>query len=107
MLVIRDAKIYTAEDRVYEKGDILIEDGKIVDIGESLRYDEGEIIDGRGLVVIPGIVDAHSHIGGFGTDMSDQDLNEMTNNATPEVESVYSIDTKSPMFDRALKAGIT
>jgi imidazolonepropionase-like amidohydrolase len=39
--------------------------------------------------------------------MKDQDLNEMTNNATPEVESIYSIDTKSDMFERAIKAGIT
>lgn len=39
--------------------------------------------------------------------MDDQDLNEMTKNATPEVESIYSIDTKSPEFKRVTKAGIT
>lgn len=107
MLVIKDAKIYTSAGKVYEKGDILIEDGKILDIGENLSWDEGEIIDANGLVVIPGIVDAHSHIGGFGSTMDDQDLNEMTKNATPEVESIYSIDTKSPEFKRVTKAGIT
>ena len=107
MLVIKDAKIYTSAGKVYEKGDILIEDGKIVDIGENLSWDQGEIIDANGLVVIPGIVDAHSHIGGFGSTMDDQDLNEMTKNATPEVESIYSIDTKSPEFKRVTKAGIT
>ena len=31
----------------------------------------------------------------------------MTKNATPQVEAIYSIDTKSPMFERAIKAGIT
>ena len=107
MLVIKDAKIYTSAGKVYEKGDILIEDGKIVDIGENLSWDQGEIIDANGLVVIPGIVDAHSHIGGFGSTMDDQDLNEMTKNATPEVESIYSIDTKSPEFKRVTKGGIT
>lgn len=107
MLVIKDAKIYTSANRVIEKGNILIEDGKIVDVGENLEWSSAEVIDGNGLVVIPGIVDAHSHIGGFGTDMSDQDLNEMTKNATPEVESIYSIDTNSAMFKRAIRAGIT
>ncbi len=74
-------------------------------MGESLEIPEGEVINGgEGLVVIPGIVDAHSHISGFGADMEEQDLNEMTKNATPEVESIYSIDTKSPpMFERAIK----
>lgn len=107
MLVIKNAKIFTSAGRVFEKGDILIEDGKIVDVGENLSCNQGEIIDASGLVVIPGIVDAHSHIGGFGADMSDQDLNEMTKNATPEVEAIYSIDTKSPMFERVIRAGIT
>lgn len=107
MLVIKDAKIFTSANRVIEKGSILIEDGKILDVGENLELPEGEVIDGEGLVVIPGIVDAHSHISGFGADMEEQDLNEMTKNATPEVESIYSVDTKSPMFERAIKGGIT
>ncbi|MCQ4923084.1 amidohydrolase family protein [Tissierella carlieri] len=107
MLVIRNAKIYTSANRVIEKGYIVIEDGKIVDVGENLEWDAEDVIDADGLVVTPGIVDAHSHIGGFGTDMSDQDLNEMTKNSTPEVEAVYSIDTKSNMFERAVRSGIT
>jgi len=107
MLVIKNTKIYTSADKVYEKGDILIEDGKISEVGNSIGCKNREVIDAQGLVTIPGIVDAHSHIGGFGLDMNDQDLNEMTNNITPEVETVYSIDTKSPMFKRSLKAGIT
>ncbi|GMG95795.1 amidohydrolase family protein [Tepidimicrobium xylanilyticum] len=107
MLVIKNARIYTSAGIVYEKGDILIENGKITDVGESLSCEQAEVIDCSGLVVIPGIVDAHSHIGGFGMDMTDQDLNEMTKNITPEVEAIYSIDTKSPMFQRVIKAGIT
>lgn len=107
MLVIKDAKIFTSANRVIEKGDILIEDGKIVEVGEILELPDGEVINGEGLVVIPGIVDAHSHISGFGADMEEQDLNEMTKNATPEVEAIYSIDTKSPMFQRAIEGGIT
>lgn len=107
MLVIKNAKIFTSANGVIDRGDILIEHGKIVDVGESLELPECEVIDGEGLVVIPGIVDAHSHISGFGADMEEQDLNEMTKNATPEVESIYSIDTQSPMFERAIKGGIT
>lgn len=107
MLVIKGAKIYTSANGVIEKGDILIEGSKIKEVSPLINIDNCEVIDGEGLVAIPGIVDAHSHIGGFGSDMSDQDLNEMTKNATPEIEAVYSIDTESPMFKRVMESGIT
>lgn len=107
MLVIKNAKIYTCSGKVIEKGDILISYGKIKEVGVNLKCSCNNVIDAEGMVVIPGIIDAHSHIGGFGTDMSDQDLNEMTKNATPEVQSIYSIDTGSKMFERVRRAGIT
>ena len=108
MLVIKNAKIYTSAGRVLEKGASLMEKGRFTAIGENLPAADGaQVIDAQGLVAIPGIVDAHSHIGGFGTTMDDQDLNEMTSNGTPEVEAVYSIDVEQPGFRRVLSAGIT
>ena len=67
-------------------GDILIRDGRIVQIGTSLQeMPEEETIDASGLWALPGFVDAHTHQGGF--DMIDQngmDLNEMTDPITPQ-----------------------
>ena len=108
MLVIQNAKVYTMAGQVLEKGDIAIENGHFAAVGASLPVPAGaQVIDAAGLTAIPGIVDAHSHIGGFGATMDDADLNEMTRNATPEVESVYSIDVEQPGFKRVLSAGIT
>ena len=107
MLLIKNAKIYTAAGKVIEKGDILVEKGKIKKIGSNLEAEGAKTIDADGLVAIPGIIDAHSHISGFGQGMSDQDLNEVSGNATPQVEAVFSVDTGSEAFERALKAGIT
>jgi imidazolonepropionase-like amidohydrolase len=107
MLVIKGGKIFTSANGVIEKGNILIKDGKIEAISQTDDWGCTNIIDAEGLIITPGIVDAHSHIGGFGSDMSDPDLNEMTNNATPEVESIYAIDTDSIMFKRAIESGIT
>ncbi|ONI39533.1 hypothetical protein AN639_01700 [Candidatus Epulonipiscium fishelsonii] len=108
MLVIKDAKIYTSANKIYEKGTIVIENGKITQVGEEVTISENaKVIDAKGLVVTAGIIDAHSHIGGFGRTMEEQDLNEMTNHSTPEIESYYGIDFTSPMFTRAYTAGIT
>lgn len=106
MLVVRCGKLYTGYE-LLENKDILIEEGKIIEIGENIQRDQARVIDARDYVIWPGIVDAHSHVGGFGTDMSEQDLNEMTKAATPEMASVYAINTDSKSFQKVLQSGIT
>lgn len=50
-----------------DRGSILIEDGKIVSIAPDPDHDaagptvEAEVIDGRGLLAVPGFVDTHRH----------------------------------------------
>ena len=107
MRVSRNAKIYTCAGKIYEQADILIDGQKIAAIGENVDAPpQTKSIDADGLVAIPGIVDAHSHVGLFG-DGSGQDANEMTANATPEVESYYGIDIGDKAFQRVCRAGIT
>ncbi len=106
MLVIKNAEIFTSAGKIYKKGDIIIENEKISKIGENLDIPYGaKVIDAEGFSVTPGFVDAHSHVGTFKN--GDQDANEMTKNATPEVEVLYGIDTESKAFDRIIKSGIT
>lgn len=42
--------------------DILIENGKFSRIESSLEIDGAEIIDGQGLIALPGLVDLHTHL---------------------------------------------
>jgi len=42
--------------------DVLIEDGKVVEIGNNLELANGDLIDAEGKYVIPGLVDAHCHL---------------------------------------------
>ena len=42
--------------------DILIRDGKIADIGEALAAKDCEVVDGNNALVIPGLVEAHTHL---------------------------------------------
>ena len=43
------------------KGDVLIEDGRIAEVGEGLRSRDAEVIDTTDTVVMPGFVDTHRH----------------------------------------------
>ncbi|HHW47430.1 MAG TPA: dihydroorotase [Clostridiaceae bacterium] len=42
--------------------DVMIEDGKVVEIGNDLELASGDLIDAEGKYVIPGLVDAHCHL---------------------------------------------
>jgi len=63
-ILIRDATVYTmARQGVLEGGDVLIRDGTIVEVGTSLSAPQGvPVIEGEGRYVLPGLVEAHSHI---------------------------------------------
>ncbi len=58
-LLIRNAQIATSE-RVFS-GDLLAENGKITQIGDSLSADHAEVIDATGKYLLPGAVDVHTH----------------------------------------------
>jgi cytosine/adenosine deaminase-related metal-dependent hydrolase len=42
--------------------DLLIEDGRVVDVGAGLQAPDAEVIDASNRVVLPGFVDAHRHV---------------------------------------------
>ncbi len=105
MYVIKSGLIYSMKDDAPFEADILVGDsGKIEAVGRDLSAD-CEVIDAAGCAVLPGFVDAHSHIGGV--QMETEDLNELTKSCTPEVDSYYGINPKSGDFEIAVRSGIT
>ena len=68
-MIIRNGLVFQ-EDGTFRKEDVYIENHKITD-SEDKVTDKTEI-DAEGLMVIPGLVDIHSH-GAFGYDFSDGD----------------------------------
>ncbi|GAA0679042.1 amidohydrolase family protein [Natronoarchaeum mannanilyticum] len=89
-IAIHDAFVLTVDDRnrLYERGTVLVEDGRITEVRSS-RDDDADIaaervIDGEGKLVMPGLVNAHTHLeltpllGAF----SDLDLLEMMGSMT-------------------------
>lgn len=58
--IIRNGTIVTASDTY--QADVLIENEKIAAIGHNLDAEGAEVIDARGLYVIPGGIDPHTHL---------------------------------------------
>lgn len=63
-LLIRQATILSMDPAIGDivDGDVLISDGRITSVGQRLRNHGCEELDARGMILIPGIVDAHWHL---------------------------------------------
>ena len=112
MLAIKGGKIYTITKGVIDEGTILIEDGKIKSVGKSVKVPEGaEVIDAKGKVVMPGLVEAHCHIGIWEEKIgwAGSDGNEATDPATPHMRALDGIKANADEGGllAALEAGIT
>jgi imidazolonepropionase-like amidohydrolase len=63
VILIENATILTVSHGTIEKGSILIKDGKIAEVGKSIKAPkDAQVFDAAGQFVIPGIIDCHSHI---------------------------------------------
>ena len=110
MILIKNGKILTMSDKIYEKGDILINGKEIVEIGENLEASaDAQVIDAQGMWVMPGIVDAHCHIGMWedGIGFEGSDGNEATNPVTPDLRAIDGINPEDTCFREARENGIT
>ncbi|MBX2844596.1 MAG: amidohydrolase family protein [Saprospiraceae bacterium] len=99
-MLIKNATVLTVTDGTKSNTDILVENGKIKRIGSDLKARNAETIDATGMYVMPGIIDAHSHI-------AIDAVNEATNPVTAEV---WVGDALNPMdigIYRALAGGVT
>lgn len=92
-------------------GDVLVEDGKIKAAAPDIDVDaaDAEVIDARGYHVMPGLFDAHSHIGlfDFNHDKSVDDANEMTDPVSAGMDARYGMNPKARELRVAYEHGIT
>ena len=110
MLLIQNGLLYTMEKEKPFYGDILIKDGKIERIADSIAPSETmEVIDAKGFNVFPGFIDAHSHIGISEEKISvlGDSCNEGTNPVTPTMRAIDAINPMDSAFHNALAVGIT
>ena len=61
-LLLKNAHVIDPQVGLNETADILIRDGKIVEIGQGLSLEKGVERDLAGKIVVPGLVDMHVHL---------------------------------------------
>lgn len=117
MVVIIHGNIKTMEQQDYTDGYLCIEEGKISAVGPMTEFQEEQwlmgkevqVIHAKGNLVMPGIIEAHCHMGitEEKKGMEGDDCNENVNPITPYLRAIDAINPMDAAFDDALRAGIT
>ena len=119
IVVVRNATVYTGKDgetAPIRDATLVVKGGKILAVLKSgdtepvtVKADKATVIDGAGLVVIPGIVDTHSHIGLYPKPAvpAHADGNEMSGPVQSGVRAIDAIWPDDPGIKMALAGGVT
>ncbi|MDD3839868.1 MAG: amidohydrolase [Clostridia bacterium] len=110
MILIKNAKILTMAGKDYDNADILIENKKIKKVAQNIDA-EGDVIkiDCTGKYVMPGMVDAHCHIGMWedAIGFEGADGNEGTDPVTPHLRAIDGVNPIDRCFEEARENGVT
>jgi imidazolonepropionase-like amidohydrolase len=100
-ILIKNVTVWTSEAAgILENTDVLLKDGKILEIGTNLKVRRAKEIDGTGKHLTAGIVDEHSHIAASA-------INEGAQNSSAEVTIEDVIDPNDINIYRNLSGGTT
>lgn len=110
MILIKNGIVLTMAGENIEDGCVLVDEGKIKYVGKEKKFDgEVEIIDANGGYIMPGMIDAHCHLGLWedGVGFEGADGNEATDPITPHLRAIDGINPMDKTFKEAYENGIT
>ncbi|KAF7730093.1 hypothetical protein EC973_003039 [Apophysomyces ossiformis] len=109
-ILLKNATVWDGQGEVLDGMDVLMEDGLIKDMRRQIQAaSDVKVIDVKGHVVSPGLVDMHSHIGveAWPNLAATIDNNERTSPLTPFVRSLDSFNPSDIALRIAASGGIT
>ena len=112
MILIKNGRLFTMAGFTCDRGQVLIKGKKIYKVGNNIEVNFDavtEIIDADGCWVMPGLIDAHCHIGisEERKGLEGDDCNEMLNPLTPYNRGFDAINPMDSAFHNAISAGVT
>jgi imidazolonepropionase-like amidohydrolase len=108
-LAITGGRVIPIEGQAFEDGVVLVADGAIQALGKDVRVPDGaDRFDAAGKVVLPGLVDAHTHLGVHeeAEGWAGHDTNEATTPVTPHVRALDAINPADLGFQDAVAGGV-
>lgn len=113
MLALINGKIMTMAGTIYERGSIVVRGEKIAaltpDSLPTSATSGTQVIDVSGKFVLPGFIDAHTHVGIYEEiyHIEGDDSNESSDPITPHLRALDAVNMEDLAFADALQGGVT
>ncbi|SHF19399.1 amidohydrolase [Desulforamulus putei] len=110
MFAIINGTVLTMAGPPISRGTVLVEGGKIVQVGQNIPIPRHiEVIDAAGKTVMPGLIDAHTHVGIMEEiyRIEGDDTNETSDPVTPHLRAIDAVNPSDLGFQDALAGGVT
>lgn len=112
MLIIKNCNLISMAGIFEEKKDILVENGKIVDIvdcADEGNYPGAEVINAEGNIVTPGLVEPHCQVGVVEQiyRFEGNDGDEIDGPILPQLRALDAINPEDEGFEMAIRGGVT
>ncbi|MCD8143801.1 MAG: amidohydrolase [Oscillospiraceae bacterium] len=109
-MLIYNAVLHPMDQPIIPNGYVQLRDGKITAVGPMEQCPaDTERLDAHGGHLLPGLIDAHCHLGIFGESLGEEgaDGNEITDPWTPQLRAIDGINPLDRYFAEARAAGVT
>ena len=112
MLIIKNCNLISMAGIFEEKKDILVENGKIVDIvdcADESSFPGAEVISAQGSIVTPGLVEPHCQLGVVEQiyRFEGNDGDEIDGPILPQLRALDAINPEDEGFEMAIRGGVT
>lgn len=110
MLAIINGQVFTMAGEPLVKGTVLVNAGKIIGVGTEVPIpSDAEVLDATGKIVMPGLIDAHTHVG-IAEEIyrvEGDDTNEIADPVTPHLRAIDAVNPADLGFQDAVAGGVT
>ena len=86
---------------------VLVEKGKITSVSSRIHKNVEKVIECDQKYLVPGLIDAHSHLGLFENGVAANDIKEKVNEITPQLRPLDGIKMRDKGLEDARRAGIS
>lgn len=111
-VALTNATVHPGDGPAILNGVVLVQDGKIVAVGPAGKVaipKDAAVRDLAGMVIIPGLVDSHSHLGIFSRPgvQANSDGNEASGPVQPGLRALDAVNPDDPGIRMAVAGGLT